>query len=90
MKNITPAKDKIRVFAESGCWSYVGKIGGSQDLSLGRGCESIGTAAHELGHALGLFHTMSRHDRDQYITINSHNVKVKLRSLNLQCTMSYE
>ncbi|KIH55040.1 astacin [Ancylostoma duodenale] len=70
------AKDKIRVFAESGCWSFVGKIGGSQDLSLGRGCESVGTAAHEIGHALGLYHTMSRHDRDNYITINTHNVKV--------------
>ncbi|EYC22526.1 hypothetical protein Y032_0017g3404 [Ancylostoma ceylanicum] len=69
------AKDKIRVFVQSGCWSFVGKIGGSQDLSLGRGCESIGTAAHEIGHALGLYHTMSRHDRDKYITVNLNNVK---------------
>ncbi|EPB80322.1 astacin [Ancylostoma ceylanicum] len=75
MKEDSTANDKIRVFAENGCWSYVGRIGGKQDLSLGRGCESIGTAAHELGHALGLFHTMSRHDRDSYITLNSHNVK---------------
>ncbi|KIH59621.1 astacin [Ancylostoma duodenale] len=34
-----------------------------------------GTAAHELGHALGFFHTMSRHDRDSFITLNTHNVK---------------
>ncbi|EYC37275.1 hypothetical protein Y032_0810g2462 [Ancylostoma ceylanicum] len=69
------AKDKIRVHVGPGCSSFVGRIGNSQDLSLGRGCESIGTAAHEIGHALGLYHTMSRHDRDQFITINMHNIK---------------
>lgn len=75
-QTVLTAEDKIRVFAEQGCWSYVGRLGGKQDLSLGRGCESVGTAAHELGHALGFFHTMSRHDRDNYITLNAHNVKV--------------
>ncbi|RCN49550.1 astacin [Ancylostoma caninum] len=75
MRENSTATDRIRVFAEKGCWSYVGRIGRKQDLSLGRGCESIGTAAHELGHALGLFHTMSRHDRDSYITLNTHNIK---------------
>ncbi|EPB80357.1 astacin [Ancylostoma ceylanicum] len=69
------ATDKLRIFAEKGCWSYVGRRGGKQDLSLGRGCESVATAAHELGHALGFFHTMSRHDRDNFITVNSANIK---------------
>ncbi|RCN52698.1 astacin [Ancylostoma caninum] len=71
------ATDKIRVFPGQGCSSFVGLIGGTQRLSLGRGCESVGTAAHEIGHALGLFHTMSRHDRDQFVTINEANVKVR-------------
>ncbi|RCN49551.1 shTK domain protein [Ancylostoma caninum] len=67
--------DRIRVFREDGCWSYVGRRGREQDLSLGRGCESIATAAHELGHALGMFHTMSRHDRDRFITLYVRNIK---------------
>ncbi|VDL71828.1 unnamed protein product [Nippostrongylus brasiliensis] len=61
-------KDRIVVYPEDGCWSFVGRLGGEQALSLGDGCESVSTAAHELGHALGFFHTMSRHDRDRYIT----------------------
>ncbi|WKY02382.1 hypothetical protein Q1695_015992 [Nippostrongylus brasiliensis] len=69
------AKDRIVVYPEDGCWSYVGKLGGEQALSLGEGCESVSTAAHELGHALGFFHTMSRHDRDRYITVATYNIK---------------
>ncbi|KAK6035805.1 astacin [Cooperia oncophora] len=70
------AKDRIMVFPEDGCWSYVGKLGGEQKLSLGSGCETVSIAAHEIGHALGFFHTMSRHDRDDFITVNKHNIKV--------------
>ncbi|KAK6035333.1 astacin [Cooperia oncophora] len=73
------AKDRIMVFPEDGCWSYVGKLGGEQKLSLGSGCETVSIAAHELGHALGFFHTMSRHDRDDFITVNKHNIKVSVR-----------
>ncbi|PIO55726.1 astacin [Teladorsagia circumcincta] len=69
------AQDSIRVFAEDGCWSFVGRLGGVQNLSLGQGCESIGTAAHEIGHALGFFHTHSRYDRDQFITVDEKNIK---------------
>ncbi|WKX98409.1 hypothetical protein Q1695_013808 [Nippostrongylus brasiliensis] len=69
------ATDRIFVFPEDGCWSYVGRLGNEQKLSLGNGCESVSTAAHEIGHALGFYHTMSRHDRDNHITVVTSNIK---------------
>ncbi|RCN41352.1 astacin [Ancylostoma caninum] len=74
-KEDSEATDKIRVFFEKGCWSYVGRRGGKQDLSLGKGCDAVATATHELGHALGFYHTMARHDRDEYIIINVQNIQ---------------
>jgi astacin len=52
----------------SGCWSYVGRRGGMQEVSLGTGC-GLGAAIHEIGHALGLWHEQSRSDRDTFIEI---------------------
>ncbi|KAK6054879.1 astacin, partial [Cooperia oncophora] len=77
--NFTEDKDKkaensIVLIKEDGCWSYVGRVGGEQPLSLGDGCDQVGIATHELGHALGLFHTMSRYDRDEFITVVLDNV----------------
>ncbi|KAK5982861.1 Zinc metalloproteinase [Trichostrongylus colubriformis] len=70
----------IHVIPSNGCFSRFGRRGGLQELSLGRGCETIGTAAHEIGHALGFFHTMSRHDRNKYIAVAVDNLRLDLAS----------
>lgn len=64
-----------------GCWSFVGKHGGTQILSLqppddvGPNCLGTeGRAVHELMHALGVFHEQSRWDRDKFVKINYDNI----------------
>ena len=55
-----------------GCYSTsVGKSlhGGEQQISIGKGCNYIGTVIHEMMHAVGFFHEHTRLDRDQYVTI---------------------
>ncbi|CAJ0609655.1 unnamed protein product [Cylicocyclus nassatus] len=71
------APGRIELISEDGCWSYVGNRHKVQPLSLGKGCENVGAAAHEIGHSLGMFHTHSRHDRDDFITLNTQNIKSK-------------
>ncbi|WP_137939789.1 M12 family metallopeptidase [Chitinivorax sp. B] len=56
------------------CYSYIGMVGGGQELSLGRGCEYMGIAAHELLHALGWDHEQNRPDRARFVTINWSNI----------------
>lgn len=58
----------------NGCYSYVGRTGGRQTISLGSGCEDKGVALHEIMHTLGFFHTSSRTDRDSYVIVYDNNV----------------
>ncbi|GEM48477.1 M12 family metallopeptidase [Deinococcus cellulosilyticus] len=68
-------RNYVRVIVDNGCYSYVGRIGGAQSLSLSTGGCGVAGAIHEFGHALGLWHEQSRKDRDQYVTIVWANIK---------------
>ncbi|ROT61685.1 zinc proteinase Mpc1 [Penaeus vannamei] len=66
---------------DSGCWSYVGTIGGKQRVSLdSNGCMYKGTVIHELMHAIGFYHEHCRNDRDYYVTIHYENVQAGMES----------
>lgn len=60
------------------CSSFVGRQGGAQIVSLAARCNTMSTA-HEIGHALGLWHEQSRMDRDAYILIVWDNIEEKYR-----------
>ncbi len=62
----------------SGCWSYLGRQGGPQDIDISS-CIA-GSIAHELMHAAGFYHEQSRGDRDAYITIMWDEVSPEVRS----------
>ncbi|KAM3918118.1 embryonic protein UVS.2-like isoform 2-T2 [Leptodactylus fuscus] len=65
----------LRIRPYDGCWSYVGRVGGAQDLSLMKpGCLHWGIIQHELLHSLGFQHEQCRSDRDKYIRINWGNI----------------
>ncbi|CAD5213002.1 unnamed protein product [Bursaphelenchus okinawaensis] len=66
----------IRYLRAGGCYSSVGKQHQDfeQDVSLGQKCDLFGVAAHETGHALGLFHHQSREDRDDHISLVTQNI----------------
>ena len=68
-------RDYIYVSPFGGCSSYVGKVGGRQELTLQGGCASKGITQHEFIHALGLYHEQSRPDRDEYVKINWQNIQ---------------
>ncbi|KAL3068075.1 hypothetical protein niasHT_038065 [Heterodera trifolii] len=71
---------RVRIFSGGGCFSQVGKVFHQREqvISLGRGCEQFGIAAHELGHTLGFFHGQARADRDQFVNIVYSNLSPQM------------
>jgi hypothetical protein len=65
----TAADSDYVVFRDSGsgCSSYLGRIGGAQEIEVG-GCGK-GSIIHEILHASGFYHEQSRGDRDEYVSI---------------------
>ncbi|KAG8186670.1 hypothetical protein JTE90_014746 [Oedothorax gibbosus] len=74
----TTEKQYVNIFKGRGCYAMVGRnltASQPQPLSLGDGCDKIGTVIHELGHVLGFYHEQNRSDRDQYLNIYLNNVR---------------
>jgi hypothetical protein len=66
--------DYIKFVTSDGCSSAIGRKGGEQTIDLGDDC-TTGNAAHEMMHALGIFHEQSRCDRDDFVEILIANVE---------------
>ncbi|KAG9260967.1 low choriolytic enzyme-like isoform X1 [Astyanax mexicanus] len=68
-------RDYVSIESRSGCYSYVGRIGNAQTVSLDRnGCIYHNTVQHELLHALGFNHEQTRSDRDNHIRVVWDNI----------------
>ncbi|XP_066509271.1 hatching enzyme 1.2-like isoform X1 [Hoplias malabaricus] len=79
------------------CYSFVGRRGGEQVVSLNRQhCVYLGVVQHELLHALGFNHEQTRSDRDRHVRILLQNVIPgleynfqKIATLNLDTPYDY-
>ncbi|KAM4597132.1 hatching enzyme 1.2-like [Fundulus diaphanus] len=68
-------EDFVDIQSRSGCWSFIGRLGGGQVVSLSRsGCVFHHIVQHELLHALGFNHEQTRSDRDSHVRIVLENV----------------
>ncbi|XP_070821122.1 low choriolytic enzyme-like isoform X2 [Chaetodon trifascialis] len=67
--------DFVDIQSRSGCYSFVGRRGRGQTVSLSRqGCVFQQVIQHELLHALGFNHEQTRSDRDQHVRILFQNI----------------
>jgi hypothetical protein len=66
--------DCIHIHNGTGNSSYVGRQRGAQEVEIAS-WGVHGVLLHELGHALGFFHTHSRSDRDNFVQIEFGNIQ---------------
>ncbi|KAM4573553.1 high choriolytic enzyme 1-like [Odontesthes bonariensis] len=93
----TSHRNYLSIQSHNGCYSYVGRRGNAQTLSLDRqGCIYHSTVQHELLHALGFNHEQCRSDRDQHIQILWENIQSglayafdKINTLNMNTPYDY-
>jgi len=75
-ESTSSSPNHLKFIKGSGCWSYVGMVGfRQQEISIGSGCELIGTTTHEIGHAIGFHHEQNRPDRNEWITIMNDSIQ---------------
>ncbi|CAF95053.1 unnamed protein product [Tetraodon nigroviridis] len=71
----TRQRDFVDIQSRGGCYSFVGRRGAGQIVSLSRqGCVFQQIVQHEMLHALGFNHEQTRSDRDQHVRILLENV----------------
>jgi len=61
------------VYDASGCSSFLGMVGGRQDIRLAN-WGTMGNVIHEICHALGMMHEHSKKGRNNFINIVSANI----------------
>lgn len=88
----TDQMDFLYIQSLGGCYSYVGRQGDGQIVSLNRhGCIYYGIIQHELLHALGFNHEHNRSDRDQHIRVLLQNIRTgKERNFKETDTLNQE
>jgi hypothetical protein len=69
-----PQKNYVFIQADNNNSSDLGMKGTQQNMSL-QTPPDCGIILHEFGHTIGLWHEHQRADRDEYIKINSENIK---------------
>lgn len=94
----TNQDEYIYIQSLDGCYSFVGRLGSVQVVSLSRqGCVKVGTVQHELLHVLGFDHEHCRSDRDHHIQVLIENVMTdeafnfdKTDTLNQRTSYDYD